>query len=95
MTDELYYFSVGVQDIIWMWNVLTFFVYAFDKRQAIYNGWRVPEVILLLLGGYIGALSAMIMFRHKIKKPLFYITIPILLTIQLLSYAFLCWSGVL
>lgn len=55
-------------------NILSFLLYGFDKLQAIRTSKeisRVPEVRLLsiaLIGGSIGAILAMIIFRHKIKK---------------------------
>lgn len=91
-------FSIGTQWLFWMLNVLTFCVFAWDKRKAIYSQRRIPENVLLLLsflGGSVGALCAMLLFRHKTKNPKFYITIPILLIIQLVIYGILCWLGVL
>lgn len=90
--------SALIQWIFWMVNVITFFVYAWDKRKAIYHQSRIPEVVLLLLafiGGSVGAMCAMFFFRHKIKNPKFYITVPILLIIQLAIYGYLCWVGIL
>lgn len=46
-------------------------LYLIDKRQAIKNNYRISENILLstvIIGGTIGALSSMIINRHKIKK---------------------------
>jgi len=52
-------------------NVIAFVFYGYDKRQAIRNRQRVPEVILhllALLGGTPGALLGQLVFRHKTKK---------------------------
>lgn len=52
-------------------SVLTFVVYAWDKRQSARGGWRVPEQrlhLLSLLGGWPGALLAQAMIRHKTLK---------------------------
>ena len=52
-------------------NVVTFFVYGYDKKIAPSNAVRVPEVILLLevlTGACVGALAARIVFRHKTRK---------------------------
>ena len=49
-------------------NLLTFVTYGIDKYKARHNKWRIPEATLLLLaalGGSIGALLAMRVFRHK------------------------------
>ena len=68
-------------------NVITFFLYGFDKWRAIRGGRRVPERVLLGLaglGGSGGALLSMLLFRHKIRKVKFYLGVPILLIVQLL-----------
>ncbi len=52
-------------------NVVTFFVYGYDKKIAPSNAVRVPEAILLLevlTGACVGALVARIVFRHKTRK---------------------------
>lgn len=98
MIDDMYYFSIGMQWYYWVFNVLTFFVYAWDKRRAVFKHRRIPEFVLLLLailGGALGAFCSMILFNHKLRKPKFYITVPILLLFQLISYGLLCWFDIL
>ena len=49
-------------------NLLTFLVYGIDKWRAIHGRWRISEATLLLLailGGSIGALLGMQIWRHK------------------------------
>lgn len=51
-------------------NLVTFAVYGADKRRARRGAWRVPEktlFLLPLLGGSVGALLGMRVFRHKTK----------------------------
>jgi uncharacterized membrane protein YsdA (DUF1294 family) len=67
-------------------NVITFIVYALDKRKAKKNSWRTPESTLLLLaavGGSVGALLAMYMLRHKTQHKKFYIGVPVILVAQI------------
>ena len=55
-------------------NVVAFFVYGWDKRQAKAGNQRVPEKnlwLLILAGGFAGAWSGMQVFRHKTSKPSF------------------------
>jgi len=55
-------------------SLATFFVYGWDKRQAVRNAQRVPEKTLHLLavfGGWPGALLAQHVFRHKNRKASF------------------------
>ena len=77
-------------------NVLTFVLFWIDKCKAKRGKWRIAERLLLLLafiGGSIGALMAMSLFRHKTEKKIFSIGIPILLVIQLLllTYIIMDW----
>lgn len=63
-------------------NTLAFFVTAIDKWLAKHHKRRVRERTLLLLafiGGAGGTFLAMNLCRHKTKKPLFYITVPLVL----------------
>ena len=61
--------------------VLSFVMYGYDKKMAVQDGWRVRESVLLVsaaAGGAFGALAAMVLFRHKIRKAKFYVTVPLL-----------------
>lgn len=52
-------------------NVITFFVFGIDKFLAIKSKRRIPEKDLLALsfiGGAIGGLLAMFIFKHKVAK---------------------------
>ena len=52
-------------------NILTFMLYAYDKRQALKNKWRISERILIvftLAFGGIGALLGMLICRHKTTR---------------------------
>lgn len=52
-------------------NIISFIIYAIDKRLAIKKKTRVPEAILLFLsiiGGSLGSLMAMYLVHHKTKK---------------------------
>lgn len=65
---------------------ITYLLFAWDKHQAHYERPRVPEFLLLIMAflfGAFGALCAMIFFNHKTKHPLFTITVPILVVVQL------------
>ena len=56
-------------------SVLAFAFYGIDKMLAKAHGRRIPEAVLLtlsLLGGGVGGLFAMLLFRHKTKRAYFY-----------------------
>jgi len=73
-------------------NILSFLLYAYDKLKSLKSGKnvrRVSENKLLLstfVGGDIGSVIAMLMFRHKIKKPSFLIKFFIVIIIQLVVF---------
>jgi len=68
-------------------NLIAFFSMWLDKRKAQYGKWRVKEYtlfIIALIGGSIGSIIGMYTFRHKTKKPRFFIGFPIILILQIL-----------
>lgn len=68
-------------------SIITFLVYGIDKFRAKHDRYRIPEKVLLFLaaiGGSIGALCGMYFFRHKTRKPAFYIGVPIILILQVI-----------
>lgn len=73
-------------------NLVTFATYYADKRKAVKQKYRISEQALLLLaaiGGAFGAFAAMQIFRHKTKKPKFFITVRLLCIIWILASIFL------
>ncbi len=69
-------------------NVIAFFMYGFDKQKAKCRQWRIPESTLLgvaVIGGSIGAFLGMQIFRHKTKKPKFYIGVPVIFILQVIG----------
>lgn len=67
---------------IFIINILAFCAMGIDKWKAKRGAWRIPEQTLLslvLLGGGIGGIAGMYTFRHKTKKPRFYIGFPVIL----------------
>lgn len=68
-------------------NIVAFIMFGIDKFKAKHSMWRTPERVLMLaafVGGSIGALSGMLLFRHKTRHKLFIIGVPMILLLQLL-----------
>ena len=66
-------------------NFITWIAYGLDKGRAKSGKWRIPERTLLLLaliGGSLGALAGMILFRHKTRKAKFVVGVPVMLVIH-------------
>lgn len=68
-------------------NLITFLAMYIDKRKAKKGKRRIPEktlFILVGLGGGIGGILAMYLFRHKTKKTRFVIGFPAILIFEVL-----------
>lgn len=68
-------------------NLITFLAMYIDKRKAKKGNWRTKEstlFTLVLLGGGIGGIAGMYLFRHKTQKPRFVIGFPAILIIEII-----------
>lgn len=68
-------------------NLIGFVLMWIDKRKAKKKQWRIPEKTLFLsaiLGGSVGALYGMHLFRHKTKHKSFVFGMPAILIVQML-----------
>ncbi|NLT48586.1 MAG: DUF1294 domain-containing protein [Clostridiales bacterium] len=77
---EIGYESLAIGILVW--NLITFLIMGLDKRKAIKQRRRISESTLLALAFLLGApgvLIAMFVFRHKTKKPLFLVLVPLAL----------------
>ena len=66
-------------------NIISFCLFGWDKLQARRNRWRVSERSLflsVLLGGGVGAIAGMKVWRHKTRKGAFKFGIPIIVILQ-------------
>lgn len=67
-------------------NALSLLLMLIDKFKAKKKLWRIPEKVLLgvcAIGGSIGGLIGMKLFRHKTLHPQFSIGIPVMLALQI------------
>ena len=58
-----------------------------DKRKAIKGSWRIPEKTLFIItaiGGGIGTIAGMYIFRHKTKKLNFIIGLPLITILEII-----------
>ena len=92
MANALLYYLIVI-------NVLTFLVYGIDKwrstsgrllptgrKKAKQGSWRISEATLLILaaiGGSIGALLGMKVWRHKTQHKKFKYGLPLILLVQI------------
>ena len=80
--QTIYYIIIYVVFI----NLLGFAIMGIDKWKAKHKKWRIPEASLFavaVLGGSIGSIAGMYVFRHKTKHLYFVIGMPVILVLQL------------
>jgi len=68
-------------------NLVGFLTYRADKKKSEKGKWRAKETTLLfisLLGGGIGSMFGMSIYRHKTKKMKFLLGVPILTIVSIL-----------
>ncbi len=71
-------------------NVISFALFAIDKRKAVKNKWRIPEATLIgaSVFGIFGGFCGMYLIRHKTKKPKFYLGLPAILIAEIAIVVF-------
>jgi uncharacterized membrane protein YsdA (DUF1294 family) len=72
-------------------NAAGFLLMLIDKIKAKKKMWRIPERVLLgvsAIGGSIGGLLGMQLFRHKTKHLQFTIGIPVMLVVHIVIAIF-------
>lgn len=73
-------------------NIIGFFSMLIDKRRAIKNKWRIPEknlFLIAIIGGSVGSIAGMRLFRHKTKHWYFAYGMPAILLIQIVIISLL------
>ena len=79
-------------------NLVSFALYGLDKLKAKKGLWRIRESTLLLialLGGSVGALLGMEVFRHKTKHWQFKVLVPVFLVLHIALAVWLVKSGLI
>lgn len=76
-------------------NLMAFCAMWWDKRRAQKGEWRISEAglfTLVLLGGGIGGIAGMYIFRHKTKKLKFTIGFPTILLTEIVLAVYLLFT---
>ena len=74
----IYLFLVNALGLVFMLS---------DKVKAKKNKWRIPEATLMglaIVGGSLGVMIGMRLFRHKTLHAKFAIGVPVILTMQII-----------
>ena len=78
-------------------NLIGFIVMGWDKFKSKRGYWRTPEKTLFAItaiGGGIGTIAGMYIFRHKTKKLRFMIGFPTLLILDILLIIMMISDGI-
>ena len=70
-------------------NLFSFVLFGSDKARAKRGAWRIPERTLILsavLGGSVGAMAGMQVFRHKTRHRKFTIGLPVIFALQAAAF---------
>lgn len=73
-------------------NIICLLLAGLDKFNAIHKFFRIPEKVFFILsfiGGSLGVLIGMYLFHHKTKKMKFYLGIPFLFILNIVSLYFI------
>ena len=69
-------------------NLFGLIIMGVDKSRAKRRKWRIPEVTLFLvavIGGSIGSIAGMYIFRHKTKHWYSVVGMPVILVLQVIA----------
>jgi uncharacterized membrane protein YsdA (DUF1294 family) len=88
--------------LVWIYliavNLVSFIMFGVDKYRAVKEKSRIPILTLLassFIGGSLGGIIAMYLFRHKTKKSYFSLGMPLIMLAQLLVFCYLVGVGIL
>ena len=66
-------------------NIIGFFIMLIDKKKAENGKWRIQEktiFMVTILGGGIGTILGMYIFRHKTRVDYFTVGVPLIMIMQ-------------
>ena len=73
-------------------NIVGFLAMFIDKQKAKKGKWRIEEKTLFIktgLGGGIGTILGMYLFRHKTKKWTFVIGFPVITLLEIFTFIYI------
>lgn len=76
-------------------NIVGFLFMGIDKLKSKKRTWRIPEAnlfLIALIGGSIGSIAGMYLFRHKTRHWYFVVGMPLILILQIALVVFIHMS---
>ena len=77
-----------------LWNIITFALYASDKRRAAKKQWRISEATLILCAFFMGGIGAMLgmsILRHKTHHIKFKLLVPLAVVLNIAVVVAVFW----
>lgn len=77
-------------------NLIGFIMMGIDKRKARRKAFRIPEstlFVIALIGGSIGTIAGMYLFRHKTQHWYFVFGMPAILLLQIAVVLYLLYGS--
>ena len=78
-----------------IYNVVVLLIYGADKLFAKLKTRRIPEKLLIFIALIFGAYGGMVLFHHKISKPLFRYLVSFLFAVQTATFIWLITAGII
>ena len=78
-------------------NVVSFLMMGIDKRKAVKRAFRIPEstlFVLAIIGGSVGSIIGMHLFRHKTRHWYFLYGMPVILALQIILILAIVFSPI-
>ena len=78
-------------------NLIGFFMMGIDKQKARKRSFRIPEATLFtiaIIGGSLGSIIGMHVFRHKTRHWYFLYGMPVILLLQIALVLFLIFGPI-
>ena len=78
-------------------NLIGFLLMGIDKRKAVKHAFRIPEstlFIVALIGGSLGSLLGMYIFRHKTRHWYFVYGMPAILLLHIAAILILIYAPI-
>lgn len=85
MKDFIFTYRYIIAGYLGLINITAFVMFGIDKRRAKRKMWRISEKALMMsavLGGSVGGLLGMSLFRHKTKHRKFTLGIPAIFIVE-------------
>ena len=83
--------NYGIVPQLQLSTIIPIYIMLIDKKKAENGKWRIQEktiFMVTILGGGIGTILGMYIFRHKTKKLQFTIGLPVITILEIIGFVY-------